>query len=422
MTEHTTPTTPESDTTDAADLAVEAPATSPVDEPIAIRVTGARPGDEVTIEATTVDAADHTWRSTATFLADDDGVVDPSTDAPETGTYDGVAPMGWCWSMESEADEALVTDLMDGTSIDVRLRATAGTATAERAITRTVVPPAVDRTAVDREDLAGTVFDPAGEGPHPGVLVLHGSSGRPALFRAALLAAHGFAAFAVHYAGDDAPVGDGIRRVPLPYFDHAAEWFADRPAVADGGLGVVGHSWGALAALLVGARTDWVDAVVSYNGSGVVWNTPSGEPAWVDADGDALDYVPGQSKPTLCAGQLDDADPETVAAATIPVEETEAPVLLISGGEDPVWPARRLSETAAERLREAEFDHEFAHRTYDDAGHFVTPPYLPKNDRVFGGTPRGIARADADAWPAALATLREGLDAAETEEGEGHER
>ncbi len=413
MTDHTIPTTPASDTTHASDLALAAPTRSPVDEPVTVRVTGAPPGETVTVAASTVDAAGHTWDSTATVRADDEGVVDLTRDAPESGTYDGVAPMGWCWSMRSDDEEALVTDLMDGSPITVTLRATVDDASVERTITRTVVPESVDRTAVERDDLAGTVFEPPGEGPHPGVLVLHGSSGRPALFRAGLLAAHGFATFAVHYAGDGAPVGDGIRRVPLPYFDRAADWFADRSAVTGDGLGVVGHSWGALAALLVGARADWVDAVVSYNGSGVVWNTPSGDPAWVDADGDPLPYVPGGSKPTLCEGQLDDADPETVAAATIPVEETAAPVLLISGGEDPVWPARRLSERAAERLREAEFDHAFVHLTYDDAGHFVTPPYLPKNHPIFGGSARDIAAADADAWPHVLATLRDGLDAAE---------
>ncbi|WP_195892538.1 hypothetical protein [Halopiger goleimassiliensis] len=46
-----------------------------------------------------------------------------------------------------------------------------------------------------------------------------------------------------------------------------------------------------------------------------------------------------------------------------------------------------------------------------DAGHFVTPPYLPKNHRVFGGTAAGMAEADADSWPAALEYLAAGLDA-----------
>jgi len=411
MPENTTQQTSKRDTNDTATTpTIDAPAESRVDEPIDVRITGARPGESVTVEATTTDTEGVTWRSTATFEADAEGVVDLSELAPTSGRYEGVAPMGWCWSMTADdAEDALVTDLMDGSDLTVRLQATADDATAERRITRTVVPDGVTRTEVDRDDLAGTVFEPPGEGPHPGVLVLHGSSGRPALFRAGLLAAEGFAAFAVHYADDEVPVGDGIRRVPLPYFDRAAEWFGERDRVAPDRLGVVGHSWGALAALLVGARSDWPGAVVSYNGSGVVWNTPSGEPAWIDEDGDPIPYVSGKSKPTLCEGQLDEADAETVDAATIPVEQIGAPTLLLSGGEDPVWPARRLSEMAVDRLRDADVDYAFEHCSYDDAGHFVTPPYLPKNHPVFGGSPRGIATADRDAWSTALEYLHRGI-------------
>jgi hypothetical protein len=46
--------------------------------------------------------------------------------------------------------------------------------------------------------------------------------------------------------------------------------------------------------------------------------------------------------------------------------------------------------------------------SYDDAGHFLTPPYLPKASPVFGGSLAGRARADADAWPGALAFLLRG--------------
>jgi hypothetical protein len=47
--------------------------------------------------------------------------------------------------------------------------------------------------------------------------------------------------------------------------------------------------------------------------------------------------------------------------------------------------------------------------TIDDAGHFLTPPHLPNRAPVFGGTLRGRARADAEAWPRALDVLRAGI-------------
>jgi Acyl-CoA thioester hydrolase/BAAT N-terminal region len=38
------------------------------------------------------------WRSHATFVADSNGRVDVTRQAPIVGTYDGVAPMGLFWS------------------------------------------------------------------------------------------------------------------------------------------------------------------------------------------------------------------------------------------------------------------------------------------------------------------------------------
>jgi nucleolar protein 56 len=124
---------------------------------------------------------------------------------------------------------------------------------------------------------------------------------------------------------------------------------------------VFGRSWGALAGLLVAARQDWPGAVVSYAGSGVVWDTPSGAPAWIGRDGEPVPSVSGRGKPTLVEGQLDDAPEERLRAATIPVEDANGPVLLVSGAEDPVWPARRFSAVAADRLREAGHGHGFEH-------------------------------------------------------------
>lgn len=104
------------------------------------------------------------------------------------------------------------------------------------------------------------------------------------------------------------------------------------------------------------------------------------------------------------------ADEDDLAAATIAVEETDGPVLLVSGGDDRVWPARGLSEVAADRLNSCEFDHAYAHLTYDDVGHLVSVPYVPLG--AFdegGGSTRETARAGADAWPTVLDYLARGL-------------
>ena len=390
-------------------LAVKAPDASQRDERVPVRVTGADPGETVELEATFEDPEGITWHSTAEFTADANGVVDPGEQAPDGGSYEGVAPMGWLWSMTPEEDATVVAL---ANAVTARLRATAGDRAAATTVTLRTRSPGTTRERVEGGDSAGvvgTLYEPVGEGPHPGVLVLHGSGGRPLAGMAALLAGHGYAAFAVEYFGDAPGIPDTLARVPLSTVRRAADWLRDRPGVRDGRVGVVGRSRGGELALLAASRYDGLAPVVSYVGSGVVWDTPDGTPAWV-ADGDPVSHVSGPDAPAIDAAYFESLPDDAVAEATIPVERIDGRVLLVSAGADGVWPSRRLSEIAADRLADAGFAHEYDHLTYDDAGHYVTAPYLPKTDDVFGGTPAGTARADADAWSHALDTLARGLD------------
>lgn len=405
----------------AGQLAIEAPASSPNDEAIAVRITGADPGETVEFEASMVDGDGVTWRSRATFTAGAAGVVDLGARAPETGTYEGVEPMGWLWSMAPGAD-ARSAALATADAVTVSLRAKTRRRRTERAITRRLVDDGVTRRAVDREDVVGAVYEPPGAGPRPGVMVLHGSGGEPPTRTARLLASRGYVVLALRYFGEADAIPDELARIPLSYFDAAAGWLRSRPGVADGRIGLVGVSRGAELALVLGARSDWVGAVVSYAGSGVVYDTPSGAPAWVD-EGEPLPSVTAVGEPErtddgrfvtrpMLERGLEAADEATRRAATVRVEETDGPVLVLSGGDDRVWPARRLSEVAAGRLERRGFPHDFAHLTYDSVGHLVSVPYVPlQGFDLGGGTARATARAGADSWPAVLDYLARGLDA-----------
>jgi hypothetical protein len=58
-------------------------------------MTGVKPRSTVEFEATLVDDDGNEFRSCATFTTDDEGIVDLSKHAPESGSYDGVESMGW---------------------------------------------------------------------------------------------------------------------------------------------------------------------------------------------------------------------------------------------------------------------------------------------------------------------------------------
>lgn len=135
-------------------------------------------------------------------------------------------------------------------------------------------------TADDGTSLAGTLTLPAGHGPHPAVLLLHGSGpldrdgntpklpmnlGRPV---ADTLAARGMATLRYDRRGNGATPGDwraagfaGNRRDAAA----AVRALAARSDIRADAIGVIGHSEGALHAMALGARTD-VRAVVLLAG------------------------------------------------------------------------------------------------------------------------------------------------------------
>ena len=395
-----------SDTTDTdapTPLTISAPELSRTDERIEVRIAGARPNATVDFDATLTDDDGTDWRSRATFTADDAGIVDLSSIAPAEGTWRGAEPMAWLWSMGTEADERGAS-LGDDSRISIDLHAESRGRETAVTIERELYDPGISRTDIDQEAFVATLFEPAGRGPAPGLLTLHGSAGRLSYYSSRLLATHGFTVLALDYVGDSDHLPDRIANIDLSYFDGAADWFLDHTAVTGDRLGLVGVSRGAEAALLLGARREWVGAVVSYAGSGVPWDTPHDDPAWLDGGAPVPHIVADDNHPNrtdLDAKPLDERLPS--------VERTDGPILLLSGGSDPVWDARRLSQVVVDRLDATDFSHDYAHLTYDDVGHYIGIPYVPLGGFVDASRMRPTVRASEDSWPTVLDYLESGL-------------
>lgn len=413
-----------------------------VDEPVELRLENFPARTAVTVSARTV-ISGTPWASRATFETNDDGTVSLGERGPVEGSYDGADGMGLFWSMSpadggttaTETATPTGTESTTGTpsatyevalsaSVDGETRVTATT-------TRRWVAADVSHESVATDDLLGELFVPDGDGPNPGVLVLHGSRGRPMTSVARMLASHGYAAFAVHYFGvttaSTDPIPRALAEIPLSYFAGARSWLTGRRDVQSDGVGVVGASKGGEAALLVGSRYDWVDAVVAYAPSAFVWQATSGaETASWAVDGEPLPYLPFRGDWTttdrgttaLAPGyreSLERASEARRQSAAIPVENVDAPLLMITGTDDRMWPAALLCREAAERLDANDVAFEYDHRSYEDAGHTISFPYTPTTERThgvqfaYGGIPSGYARADADSWPRALRTLESGL-------------
>jgi dienelactone hydrolase len=70
-------------------------------------------------------------------------------------------------------------------------------------------------------------------------------------------------------------------------------------------------------------------------------------------------------------------DGKAVPRAEIPVERIRAPVLLLAGKDDQLWPSATFAARVVERLRRHKFAYPVEHYSYEHAGHGITRPYVP---------------------------------------------
>ena len=299
---------------------------------------------------------------------------------------------------------------------------------------------------ISREHTIGRLFLPPAakfRRPLPAVVVLSGSGGGFDLDKAAVLARHGFATLALAYFGVP-PLPTWLHRIPLDYFEAAFGWLAAQPEVDSQRIGVLAVSRGAELALLLGSMFSQIRAVVAYAPSSVAWaaggrEKESGEiiPSWTHR-GQPVPFAPLPLRRFIFRSAVPVAllkrpvmfrdlfraglrNGKAISAAEIPVERIRGPILLISGGDDHLWPAAEMSERIVARLKKHNFVHPVEHLHYPLAGHMLRYPYLPTTAREsrnphlrgarysFGGTPSADAEAQADSWRRAIEFLRTGL-------------
>lgn len=424
------------------------PSVAMIDEPVRIALSGFSAKEEVLLRARTENhpwGLDGRWESRAVFLADSSGRVDLVAQAPLSGTYDCVDPMGLFWSMNPLPPLPSMNGPIRSLSETRFLRSTTVVLTAEvngevkaaAKLERLLVSQEVRIVDLLESGLVGRFFCPPGSDRRAGVLVLGGSEGGIALAQsfAALLASHGFAALALAYHGMTG-LPSAFYEIPLEYFETAIRWMQGQPGIDPGRLSVMGASLGGELCLLLGANFDQLRAVVAYAPSGLVFEgfdrnsrRRKVQSSW-SYHGEPLPFVkysmgrfllyalwrmllhkPVQLVPMYRRGVEDQV---AIEKATIAVERIRGPVLLISGGDDRIWPSSLFSVNVIERLSRNNFPNPFRHLDYPRAGHWIMAgPYVPTPivmDRLaFGGNPKENANACRDSWPQVLQFLRRSL-------------
>ena len=417
---------------------VSAPSVALYGEPFSWKVTGLRPGERVTVKASSQDARRVLWESEAVFEADASGAVDLGRRAPVSGSYAEADIFGLLWSMKPANSDpkkpvAYRHDGVNGWTVDLTAVNSDGAAATTRFRCVFQRPgESLVRVPLEQNGLRGFLYYPAAGGPFPGIIILGGSEGRLFEGWAQAMAANGFAALSLAwFAYPGLP--EELVEIPLEYFDRAAAWMKTQVKVKAGGLGLMGGSKGGEAALLAASRNNDFRAVVAMTPAAHAWEghtlrffSPDYKPvsSW-SLGGQPLPYVPFKVTPEekelerkgelasfvkFFRDGLAQADPQTVEKAAIPVEKISGPILLISATDDQIWPAEDFCAAIEARLKEARFPHEVKHISLENGGHSSCLPFLVTANRGLlidgdpsGGSPQADARGGYRSWAETLA-------------------
>ncbi len=411
------------------------PESSLIDEKIDWYVDELTPYTEVIMRAVDVGAD---LESSAVFVADREGKVDPSQQKPISGSYDWVDAMGLIWTMVPRDAANQSMNRMNFQELPQTVVLTAqqkDKPDASQTIKRSWLKVGVTRNLINEDGLHGVLFMPAGEGHFPGIMILTGSGGGANERTAALWADHGYAAFALAYfAYEGRP--DYLIDIPLEYFEKGFQWMAKNPRIDGNRLAVSGASRGGELSLLLGSTFSVIKAVIAYVPSSVCWAGFGGEHAELKAswtfrgkdvayvhEGEEIDLktIYGDNPIPLTPGFLKSMESEDeVEASTIPVEKINGAVMLISGEDDQMWPSTLFSNRVMDRLKKFNFAHPHVHLSYPQAGHAISIPYAPLSPTAIihpvdqqlyalGGKPEYQAHANLDSWAKAQSFLKSNL-------------
>lgn len=271
------------------------------------------------------------------------------------------------------------------------------------------------------------VYSLSGDEPRPVVVILHGADGGTEAGDrfGPILARMGYAAVGLpYYSPDWGEYGPpkALPALPGSFIDIRVDQLGElrealrgMAGVDVGRFGLFGASKGAEFALIAASRYDWIDSVVAYAPTDLVWEgwglemvEAEGTRSSFSFGGEPLPFMPYRGfVEGLLAGPAADlraihengrADhPDREAAARIPVERYPGALMLIAGGRDAQW----NSSTAASNilLTRTNAGLETEVQVYPEAGHDLVGDGGPRQAARSGGTPEANAAARQDVWP-----------------------
>ncbi|MFA6527686.1 MAG: alpha/beta fold hydrolase [Candidatus Babeliales bacterium] len=244
-----------------------------IDEPIEIVISHLKPHEQVIIEASCKDKDNNAWLSRATFQADDKGIVNVAKQAPTSGSYNGIDPMGLFWSMTPTIKNQTLSMLISLNLTPFELSVFSGNKLlTQETMYRPYIAPNIEKKEIREQGVVGTLFYPKGK-RCPGVMAIPGSSGQLPNYVSQLLASHGYAVFELRYFGVEG-LPKNLSLIPLEYFKNAMQWLKKQPQVDDSKIALIGQSTGGdLALLLASTFPGEMNAVIALSAPSFVFGS-----------------------------------------------------------------------------------------------------------------------------------------------------
>ena len=416
------------------------PQTAVYDAPFDVTLTGAAPDTTVLIRARQIDENGKVWISSGEYRSDASGVVRTDRMPAFDGSYTGVSPHGLlCGALPEGVDsfasyrQSFIENpriartpprSIDPVSFTLEALVD-GKVVARTTAARGDAINVVEEEVATDTGLRGAYFRPVeGKRSREPILLLNGSGGGVRRYAAARFASRGHPtfAFAIYNYADLPKV---LKNFPIERIADGARWLAKRTGTQQ--VAVMGVSRGSEAAAHAAiAFPDLFSAVIlsvpsHLQDAGAL--DPAAKP------GDGAWTLAGEPFPVTDLGFRPD-DPRVLEQARNPpgynasgmvlsmwgseafeeqygtrFEAIEAPVLVLAGAEDGIWPSWISAERIRQRMDRAGKGDAVTVKVYPGAGHSMvavgmggplsTFAYNPFLDGFmdFGGTPTGNCEA-----------------------------
>lgn len=259
-------------------------------------------------------------------------------------------------------------------------------------LSTTVAAQSIPFTPVESTDFVAEYFPGTQTGY--GILLVEGAAGGMPDLLAQKIAATGYPVLSVAYFKEPG-LPQHLENLPLEYLEKPKQWLLEQGETRNDGLIMVGWSKGAEFTLNTIARDTDYKAAIAIAPTSVTWQGRGSSDTPVSSWSYQQHAVPFLTWPTAQAEQtINQAVLQTLAdntwqshPARIPVEQIQVPLLLLSGGQDSIWPATEMAEQVCAQMQKSS-PNNCSHIDYPDAGHLLN------EQRMMGGTQESNSAAN----------------------------